>query len=127
MKTLVLLILPTLILGCRSMETLKADRRAGERGTEEVYKTDFSSLWTASKQVLAEAGSGAIDEDQASKQMFTTFPMSFWSYGTITAVYFQEDPAGCKVGVISRRKMPTNIVTSMSESGFHEALRAKTK
>lgn len=53
--------------------------------------------------------------------------MTFWHYGTITSIYMESESSAWRVGIISRRKMPTNIVTSLSESEFHELLRAKLK
>lgn len=50
-------------IGCRSMQTLKEDRQAGRQGTEEVYQKSFDDLWSKSKEILAEAGSGHIEEN----------------------------------------------------------------
>ena len=127
MRTLVLVIIPLSILGCRSMEGLREDRRASARGTEEVYTASFETLWAKSKDVLRESGAEGIEEVLQAKELYAAFPPSFLSHGTISCVYFEPEGSSWRVGAISRRRMPTNLVTSMTESGFHEALKAKLK
>jgi hypothetical protein len=126
-KTLVLLLLPLCVLGCRSMDGLRADRRAGERGTEAVYHKDLQALWDASKAVLKDSGAEALEEVKDTNEIFTAFPSSFFSAGTIACVYFEKQGDAWRVGAISRRRMPTNIATAMTEGHFHDALKAKLK
>jgi hypothetical protein len=87
----------------------------------QVYPVDTDQAWKIAMTVFRWEGSDAIEEHRGQGYMLTSSGMNFVSAGAVMGAWVE--PAGrgqTKVTVVTKRRMATNIATTLTETTFHK-------
>jgi hypothetical protein len=111
------------VLWLTSCQTLSdvVQAKAQGGGTTQVYPVETDQAWTIAKTVLRWEGSDAIEEHRDQGSMLTSSGMNFLSAGAVMGAWIE--PAGrgqTKVTVVTKRRMATNIATTLTETTFQK-------
>jgi hypothetical protein len=107
--------------GCRSMSDVIKDK---DSGTVETYPVDSDQAWKIAMQVFRWEGADAIEEHRDQNMMLTSSGMNFWSAGAFMGAWIEAiDPTTTKVTVVTKRRIATNIATTLTETTFHRRFR----
>lgn len=110
-------------VGCQSMSDVLEARSAGE-GTSEVYDASVEEAWDVSRTVFRWNGADAIEEHPREGYMLTSTSMGLFTYGTVMGAWIEDlSPSRTRVTAITKRRVATNLVTDLTESGFHDDFR----
>jgi hypothetical protein len=103
--------------GCRTMSDVIKDK---DNGTVQVYPVDSDQAWKIAVQVFRWEGTDAIEEHRDQNMMLTSSGMNFFSMGAFMGAWIEAmDAANTKVTVVTKRKVATNIATTLTETTFH--------
>jgi hypothetical protein len=106
--------------GCAHMSDLRAAYARGQ-GTSASYSVSIDEAWKISLAVLQNAGAESIDEHRDKGYMLTSTAMGEGlSAGTYIGVWVEPDGAQTKVTVITKRRSSIEIITALTEKGFHQ-------
>lgn len=116
------LLLCSLILGvlagCATMSDVVQSK---DQGTAEVYPVTFDQAWQIAMTVFRWEGADAIEEHKDQRYMLTSSGINLVSYGTVMGVWIDPLPDGqMKVTVVTKRRIQTNIATTLTEATFHK-------
>jgi hypothetical protein len=99
--------------------------RNKNEGTARVYAKPCDTLWPLAIQVLHDNEGGAVEEHRSENYMAAASSMGLFTAGTFMVVWLEPVAADkCNVTVVTKRKIATNVVTSLTETGFHERFSA---
>jgi hypothetical protein len=117
-RVLVGLVFVSAVLGgCSTTGDALRDK---EGGTAKVYPVTQEQAWDISRTVFRWEGSDAIEEHKTEGYMVTSSGMNFMSYGTVMAAWVEPTtPNETKVTVVTKRRLSMNLVTTLTESTFH--------
>jgi len=107
--------------GCRSQTAVYSAHDAGD-GTVRTYRADSGTVRYATIAVLRRNGAEYIEEK--SDHVLGGFPVTAISWGAHAGVWIEVSEDGTRVTAITKRKVPLNAVTNLTENGFHEDLAA---
>ncbi len=119
-KCLVLLFCLVLFLlgGCATMGDVANSK---DSGTSEIYPVTADQAWDISKTVFRWEGADAIEEHRNEGYMLTSSGMNMVSYGAVMGAWVDPvDNANTKVTVVTKRRLSTNLATTLTESTFHK-------
>lgn len=94
--------------------------QAKDEGTAKVYPVNKEQAWKIAMMVFRWEGADAIEEHKDEGYMLTSSGMSLVTYGSVMGAWV--DPIGTdqtKVTVVTKRRIATNFVTTLTESTFH--------
>jgi len=112
-----LLLLGILLAGCATMGDVV---RAKDEGTSKVYPVNADQAWDIAKTVFRWEGADAIEEHRKEGYMLTSSGMNFVSIGTVMGAWIDPiDQNNTKVTVVTKRRIATNIATTLTETTFH--------
>ena len=104
--------------GCATMSDVV---KAKADGTSETYPVNTDQAWEISKTVFRWEGSDAIEEHRDQGYMVTSSGINVYSAGTVMGAWVDKiDANHTKVTVVTKRRMKTNVFTTMMESTFHK-------
>ena len=111
--------------GCQSINDVIVAKQNGSDGTSVEYAINKDDAWNIAKTVLRWRGVDAIEEHIDRGYMVTSTGMSVGTAGTVIGVWIESGsgPNLTKVTVITKRRIATNLITSMTEGGFHTAYK----
>lgn len=116
-RTLGLLSLVVLGYGC---QTLNDVVRAKNDGTTKVYPVTADQAWTIAAAVFRWEGSDAIEEHRDQGYMLTSSGFNFLTAGTVMGAWIEPVAEGkTQVTVVTKRRIVTNLVTTLTETTFH--------
>jgi hypothetical protein len=119
LRTVLLLGLLFAILGCAHMSDLQTAHARGQ-GTSASYPVSVDQAWKISLEILRNAGAESIDERKNKGFMLTSTAMGEGlSVGTYIGVWVQPDGSQTRVTVITKRRSQVEIITALTEKGFH--------
>lgn len=111
----VLLALPA---GCATMSDVMKSK---EEGTAQIYPVDSEQAWEISRTVFRWEGADAIEEHKADGYMLTSSGMNFVSMGAVMGAWIDAvDKNNTKVTVVTKRRIATNLATTLTEATFHK-------
>ena len=114
----VILVATILFAGCASMSDVV---KAKDEGTAKVYPVNGDQAWEIAKNVFRWEGSDAIEEHRAQNYMLTSSGMNLVSMGTVMGAWIEPvDQNNTRVIVVTKRKIATNIATTLTEDTFHK-------
>ncbi len=117
MKAIVAMLGAFLLAGCATLADVVRDK--GE-GTAQVYPVTFDQAWTIAKAVFRWEGTDAIEEHRDERYMLTSSGMNLVTFGTVMGAWVDPQPDGqMKVTVVTKRRVQTNIFTTLTETTFH--------
>jgi hypothetical protein len=103
--------------GCRTMSDVIKDK---ESGTVQVYPVASDQAWKIAIQVFRWEGTDAIEEHRDQNMMLTSSGMNLVSMGAFMGAWVEAlDPEHTKVTVVTKRKVATNLATTLTETTFH--------
>lgn len=106
-----------LLIGCATMSDVM---RAKDEGTAKVYPVSADQAWEISKTVFRWEGADAIEEHKAEGYMLTSSGMNFVSIGAVMGAWIEPlDKDNTRVTVVTKRRIATNIATTLTETTFH--------
>ena len=105
--------------GCQSMSAVLAEKQRGG-GTSQTYPVSEDEAWDLARTVFRWEGTDAIEEHRSEGYMLTSTGMSLFTYGTVMGAWIEPvDPGNTTVTVVTKRRIATNHVTSLTETTFH--------
>ncbi len=117
MKALIGTLLVTLLAGCATLADVVREK---DEGTAKVYPVTFDQAWTIAKTVFRWEGTDAIEEHREERYMLTSTGMNLITFGTVMGAWVDPMPDGqVKVTAVTKRRVQTNIFTSLTETTFH--------
>jgi hypothetical protein len=108
------------LAGCATLNDVVQEKNQGG-GTVQVYPVDTDQAWKIAMTVFRWEGSDAIEEHRDQGYMLTSSGMNFFSAGAVMGAWVE--PAGrgqTKVTVVTKRRMATNLATTLTETTFHK-------
>ena len=108
------------LAGCATLSDVMQEKGQGG-GTVQVYPVDTDQAWKIAMTVFRWEGNDAIEEHRDQGYMLTSSGMNFVSAGAVMGAWVE--PAGrgqTKVTVVTKRRMATNIATTLTETTFHK-------
>jgi PBP1b-binding outer membrane lipoprotein LpoB len=112
------LFLLALLGGCATMADVV---KAKDEGTSKVYPVTSDQAWMIAKTVFRWEGSDAIEEHKDEGYMLTSSGMNLVSYGAVMGAWIEPvDRNNTKVTVVTKRRIATNLATTLTESTFHK-------
>lgn len=94
--------------------------RSKDEGTAKIYPVDAEQAWEISRTVFRWEGADAIEEHKADGYMLTSTGMNWVSYGAVMGAWIDSvDKNNTKITVVTKRRIATNIATTLTESTFH--------
>lgn len=111
------LLLVIFVAGCATMSDVV---RAKDEGTSKVYPVNADQAWDIAKTVFRWEGADAIEEHRKEGYMLTSSGMNFVSIGAVMGAWIDPiDQNNTKVTVVTKRRIATNIATTLTETTFH--------
>jgi hypothetical protein len=108
------------LAGCATLNDVVQEKNQGG-GTAQVYPVDTDQAWKIAMTVFRWEGSDAIEEHRDQGYMLTSSGTNFVSAGAVMGAWVE--PAGrsqTKVTVVTKRRMATNLATTLTETTFHK-------
>jgi hypothetical protein len=113
-----LLFLLTVLGGCATMGDVV---KAKDEGTSKVYPVNSEQAWMIAKVVFRWEGADAIEEHKDEGYMLTSSGMNFVSWGAVMGAWIDPvDKDNTKVTVVTKRRISTNVATTLTEATFHK-------
>ncbi len=107
--------------GCATLNDVVAAKESGREGTAQVYPVKPDQAWDIAKMVLRWEGADAIEEHRAQGYMLTSSGMNLVSMGAVMGAWVEPvPPASSKVTIVTKRRVQTNIFTTLTEGTFHK-------
>ena len=106
------------IAGCATMSDVV---RSKDQGIVQVYPVNSDQAWEIARTVFRWEGADAIEEHRKENYMLTSSGMNLVSYGAVMGAWVEPvDRYSTKVTVVTKRRLSTNIATTLTEATFHK-------
>ena len=110
-----------LMTGCATVNDVVAAKESGKEGVTREYDVTQDQAWDIAKTVFRWEGADAIEEQRAQGYMLTSSGMNLVSAGTVMGAWVDKGvPPNTKVTVVTKRRMQTNLFTTLTEETFHK-------
>jgi hypothetical protein len=111
-----------ILQGCQTLNDVVAAKNKGTEGISVEYQISKDQAWDIAKNVLRWEGVDAIEERRDQGYLVTSTGMSIGTAGTVIGVWVENGSSDnlTKVTVITKRRIVTNIITSLTEGTFHK-------
>lgn len=114
-----------MMTGCASVNDVIAAKESNREGTTAFYDVTQDQAWDIAKAVFRWEGSDAIEEHRSEGYMITSTGIGFLTVGTVMGAWISTDTGAnsggkIKVTVVTKRRVQTNLVTSLTESTFQK-------
>jgi hypothetical protein len=94
--------------------------RSKAEGTSKVYPVTADQAWDISKAIFRWEGADAIEEHKTEGYMLTSTGLNWVSYGAVMGAWIDPiDKDNTRVTVVTKRRIATNIATTLTETTFH--------
>lgn len=115
--TLFFLFIMIVITGCATMSDVV---RSKDEGTDRIYPVTTDQAWEIARTVFRWEGADAIEEHKSEGYMLTSSGMNFVSMGAVMGAWIEPvDKNKTRVTVVTKRRIATNIATTLTETTFH--------
>jgi hypothetical protein len=105
--------------GCATLNDVVSAKESGKEGLTRTYPVDADQAWDIAKTVFRWEGADAIEEHRKEGYMLTSSGMSLVSYGAVMGAWVEPvDRASTKVTVVTKRRVQTNVFTTLTEETF---------
>jgi len=95
--------------------------KAKDEGTSKVYPVNADQAWKITRTVFRWEGADAIEEHRDEGYMLTSSGMNLVSAGAVMGAWVEPvDQNNTKVTVVTKRRLATNIATTLTETTFHK-------
>ncbi len=108
-----------LVAGCATMSDVLQAKAAGD-GTTEVYPVTEDQASEIAMTVFRWEGADAIEQHRDQGYMLTSSGINLVSYGAVMGTWVEPvDQDHTKVTVITKRRLATNLATTLTETTYH--------
>lgn len=114
-----LVLITALGSGCSTMQDVVQAKESGREGVTQTYPVAPNQAWDIAKTVFRWEGADAIEEHRDQGYMLTSSGINLVSYGTVMGAWIEPAGPGSKVTVVTKRRVQTNLFTTLTESTFH--------
>ena len=105
------------VVGCSTTSDVL---KAKSEGTSQVYPVNADQAWKITRTVFRWEGADAIEEHRDENYMLTSSGMNLVSAGTVMGAWVDPvDKNNTKVTVVTKRRLSTDIATTLTETTFH--------
>ena len=95
--------------------------KAEGKGTSRVYPMNVERAWEIAKTVFRYEGTEVVEEHRSEGYMVARVGESTISSGAIVGVWIEPvDNDNTRVTVVIKRRDPTELAVSITETDFHE-------
>jgi hypothetical protein len=106
-----------LISGCATMGDVA---KCKDEGTAKVYPVTDKQAWEIAMTVFRWEGADAIEEHRSEGFMLTSSGMNLVTMGSVMGAWIEPvDANDTRVTVVTKRRIATNIATTLTETTFH--------
>lgn len=117
LELFVVLVLFTSVAGCATLADVVQRK---DEGTVKIYPVTADQAWAIAKAVFRREGSDAIEEHRDEGYMLTSSGMNLITFGTVMGAWVEPiSDQQTKVTVVTKRRVQTNIFTTLTETTFH--------
>ncbi|MBM4145377.1 MAG: hypothetical protein FJ240_03750 [Nitrospira sp.] len=114
----VVITLVLILTGCATMGDVA---RSKAEGTSKVYPVTGDQAWDIAKAVFRWEGADAIEEHRKDNYMLTSSGVNLITYGAVMGAWIDTiDQNSTKVTVVTKRRIATNLATTLTEDTFHK-------
>ncbi len=114
----IFLVFTALLVSCATMGDVA---RFKDEGTSKVYPVTADQAWDIAKAVFRWEGADAIEEHRKDNYMLTSSGMNMVSWGAVMGAWIDPiDQNNTKVTVVTKRRLSTNVATTLTETTFHK-------
>ena len=127
MRIVALLLVLGWVAGCQTLSDVVSEKETGG-GTSKIYPVGTDQAWKIAKTVFRWSGTDAIEEHRDEGYMLTSSSMNLITYGAVMGAWVE--PAGqrqTRVTVVTKRRIATNIATTLTETTFHRRFAQAVK
>jgi len=118
MKIIGVLLVLAWVTGCATMSDVIKSK---DQGTVQVYPVSADKAWDIAKTVFRWEGSDAIEEHRSENYMLTSSGMNLITMGAVMGAWIEPiDNSSAKVTVVTKRRIATNLATTLTEATFHK-------
>jgi hypothetical protein len=112
-----------LLSGCQSINDVVSVKESGKEGLIAEYPVTYDQAWDIALRVLRWEGVDAIEQHKDQGYMFTSTGFSFGTAGTVIGVWVEKGskPELIKVTVVTKRRIVTNVFTSLTEATYQKS------
>jgi len=105
------------VVGCSTTSDVL---KAKSEGTSQVYPVNADQAWKIARTVFRWEGADAIEEHRDENYMLTSSGRNLISEGTVMGAWVDPvDKNNTKVTIVTKRRITTNIATTLTETTFH--------
>ena len=105
------------VAGCATMADVV---KAKDQGTAKVYPVTADQAWKISMTVFRWEGADAIEQHRDEGYMLTSSGMNLVTSGAVMGAWVDPvDANHTKVTVVTKRRIATNLATTLTETTFH--------
>jgi hypothetical protein len=120
LRILILLVSLSLLGGCSNFNDVIRVKEEGSEGTTKVYPVNEDQAWKIAMMVFRWEGTDAFEEHKDEGYMLTSSGVNWVSWGTVMGAWVDPvDKDNTKVTVVTKRRITTNIATTLTEGTFH--------
>ena len=109
------------LTGCATVNDVVSAKESGKEGISKEYPVTIDQAFDIAKTVFRGEGADAIEEHKEQGYMLTTSGMNLVSYGAVMGAWVEKGitPPNTKVTVVTKRRVQTNLFTTLTEETFH--------
>jgi hypothetical protein len=109
-----------MLSSCATMDDVVRAKMDGTEGMTRMYPVSSTQAFDIARTVFRWEGSDAIEEHPDEGYMLTSSGPSLFTMGTVMGAWIEEvEGEKSLVTVITKRRVATNLVTTLTESTFH--------
>ena len=121
MKTVGLLLISVTLAWVTACATMGDVVKSKDEGMVQVYPVNADQAWEIAMTVFRWEGADAIEQHRSEGYMLTSSGMNLVSAGAVMGAWIEPtDPNSTKVTVVTKRRIATNIATTLTETTFHK-------
>lgn len=119
-RSIAIITLCLLFGSCNSLNSVIKAKSEG-KGTTETYEIGMDDAWEVAKKAFRWGGSDAIEAYKEEGYMLTSSGMNLVSSGAVMGAWVESvDATHTKVTVITKRRIATQIATTLTEGTYHK-------
>jgi hypothetical protein len=121
MKILRLLLMTVVLAWAAGCATMSDVIKSKDEGMAQFYPVNADQAWEIAMTVFRWEGADAIEQHRSEGYMLTSSGMNLVSVGTVMGAWIESaGPDNTKVTVVTKRRVATNIATTLTETTFHK-------
>jgi hypothetical protein len=106
--------------GCANLNDVVQAKELRKEGTTRSYAVAPDRAYDIARTVFRWEGADAIEDHRDKYYLLTSSGANAYTQGTVMGAWIEPDgQGGSQVTVVTKRRIQTNLFTSLTESTFH--------